>query len=309
MKGTSEHLSWGYTGEGMSVRVGRRVVAIPDGIAEHLLDDDYILPGDDPATDLIEFEATLRRTAFHARRRVERTAAAVERQRDMIAQLDRELGADPTEHQRLVVEHARLRARELLAIFQEEQSTAVDSVEHWSIHIAEVRDFVCGLAITHGPLAAAAAGWTRNPEKPLYVQAFDNAAAFIAADPRRGAGTRWMTVVDGEDFGRGWRRDPDDDDDPLGSDPELVGAWEAGYLATTGEIYAVRRASDHEPDAVWLMPGPVSAATARHILHTVGPDRLAPNSLIGLAEAVHRDRPGPAACEARHSDYGQDLAA
>lgn len=309
MEGNREHLSWGFTGERMSVRVGRRVVEIPDGVAAHLLDDDYLLPGDDPATDLIEFESELRRTAFHARRRAERTAAAVTRQHDMIARLDRELGADPDEHQRLVVAHARTRARELLAIFEQEQTAAADSVEHWTIHIAEVRDFVRDLGVTHGPLAAAAAGWRRNPEKPPYVHAFDGEAAFVAGDPRRSAGTRWMTVVDGEDLGRGWRRDPDDDDDPLGNDPELVGPWEAGYLAATGEIFAVRRARNHEPDLVWLMPGPVSAATARDVLHAVEPDRLAPNSLLALAEAVNAAGPDPAAQRQPDHGGGLDMAA
>ncbi len=283
-----EYVAWVYTGEGMAVQVGDLKVTIPDGLAEHLLDDDYIIPGDSPERDLIEFEAELRRTAFHASRRVQRTKGAVARQREMIAYLDTELGLGSGEHERRLIEHARGHAVDLLATLQEEHTVATDSLEHWQLHIAQVRDFVGALGVEHGPLAAAAAGWRRSPDRPEYVREFASEEAFVAADPRRAAETQRITLLDAEDFGRGWRRDPDDDDDPLGGDPELVGPWEVGYLPATGEIYGLRRGWAHRSVQVWLLGGPMAPDAARRLLARAERHRLEPNSLLLVAQMTHQ---------------------
>lgn len=282
-----DYMAWVNTMEGLGLLIGGRTVVMSDELADHLLDDNFFMLGDSPAEDLIGFEGELRRAAFHATRRVGRTSMAVERQQQLVDQLDAEL-ADTFDRQLPVVLRARDNAAALLRDLAEEHEVASESLAHWRTHVAEVREFVAELWVEGGPLAAAAAGWQRPPERPTDVIRFPGEQAFIADDPRRSADTDRVSLLDAEDFGRGWRRDGDDDDDPLGGYLDLAGPWEVGYLPRTGEIYALRRCG-YLDDEVWLLgSGFDDDSQTRDLLSNLEQHKLEPNSLLLLTHTIRQ---------------------
>ncbi|MEU0529187.1 hypothetical protein [Amycolatopsis tolypomycina] len=292
MNQADQYVGWVFTGERIAVTVGQRTHALPDGLAEHVLEEGYDLPGDDPATDLIGFEAELRRTLSYAVRRLERCTAALGRQEDMLAYLDAELAAAPSgNHLHRVVAAAHGNASALLRALIQERADAEASVEHWGLHVAEIRDFVSGLGLRSGPLADVARGWTRGWDMPEQVTRFAGEREFLDADPRRAVSTQRIALPDADDVTVGWRRDPDDDDDPIGGDPALTGRWEVGYLEATTEIYAVRRGWGGIDEEVWLLSTGIPPGDARQLLDAAQPHRLDPNSLllvVDIAAKHHR---------------------
>jgi hypothetical protein len=290
VKSADQCIEWSFTGPSIGVTVDVHTHQVPDELSVHLLDDGYIVPGDDPAADLLAFEAELRRTNCYAARRLERCDNGLRRQQEMLELLNAEQTAcQPGSRARQIVDRAIDNATQLLRALEQEHSDAADSHEHWNLHINDVRDFVVALGVRRGPLAAAARGWLRGPDRPRNVRHFTGVREFIAADPRRAtAGTEQVDLLDADDVTAGWRRDPDDDDDPLGGDPELTGRWEAGFLAAAGEIYAVRRGWGGLDDEVWLLGDSFTHPQAQQVLAEASVHRLEPNSLLLLTDNVRR---------------------
>jgi hypothetical protein len=290
MKSTDQYIGWSFTGPSIGVTVDAHIHQVPEDLSVHLLDDGYVVPGDDPAADLLAFEAELRRTTCYAARRLERCDDRLRRQKEMLELLNVEQAAcQPDSRTRQIVDRAIDNATQLLRALEQEHSDAADSDEHWNLHINDVRDFVVALGVRRGPLAAAARGWLRGPDRPRNVRRFTGVREFIAADPRRAvAGTEQVDLLDADDITAGWRRDPDDDDDPLGGDPELAGRWETGFLATAGEIYAVRRGWGGLDDEVWLLGSSFTHPQAQQVLAGTAEHRLEPNSLLLLTDNVRR---------------------
>lgn len=153
-----------------------------------------------------------------------------------------------------------------------------------SAYVDAIRGFVLRLDSPVGSLAGTRAGWRRDPARPPYVSEYASEQLFVLADPCRAAVPKpgipgGLSVVAGEMFGVGWRRDGDDDD-PLSDEPALLGPWQLGYIPTTGEVYAVRRCHYRDP-RVWLLArGHTQPDRTRHLL-TVLKNRMGePNSVL-----------------------------
>ena len=195
------------------------------------------------------------------------------------------LSADPA------IDLVRLeqRLQRLAASFDVHRDRAATTIRD---HVALLRRFVIDLHPSQGNLRDAAEGWQRDPRAPASAVVFTDQEQFLDADPRRETITGWggRTIAGIEEYGRGWRRDGDDERQPHPyQDEDLVqtGPWQVGHIRRSGDIYAIRRGA-RLPQQVWLLGTGFDAHSDVHdALFPVMPQMRQPNSLILAAGAVH----------------------
>ncbi|MBO0882395.1 MAG: hypothetical protein J2P17_19080 [Mycobacterium sp.] len=279
---------WHQSATGLAIVVGEHTYAVPESITVPLIGEHGAGVSDDPATDLVHLESVLRLSAAKLQRALLIAENAVTAARGKHSSAD-------TGHGVAARRQRRQLARQLKELCVE-QNSAVEVLAEARRRVVMVRNFVAGLGVETGVLAASARGWQRDPGMPAWVLAFEDEDAFLAADPRRATTSDWgHSVTAMQSYGYGWRRDGDDDD-PDADKPTLHGCWQAGYLPSTSEVAAICRA-DWLPDQVWLLATGVTPGAAHRVLSVVERHMLEPNSLIRLAEAVHADQYPPVNAE------------
>lgn len=281
---------WRYGETGLALQVGERMYPLPPDLAGWLQQGTSgVELSADPAADLIRLERELRRRAAHNRSPVD---AATQR----VALTRAADGAAPgsTRARRTRRHHAG--GGQATAI--DEHAAATDALRHTRELLDAVRDFVIEADAPTGLLAEAAAGWRRDPHPPAPVIVFETEEAFLAGDLRRSTATAstdfGVPTIAGDEFGRQWRRDDDDD---LDAEPShRAGQWTLGFLARTAEIYAVRRASGL-PWQVWLLGSGFSAEQAHPLLTGLLLRMHEPNSVVLAAQVVQTAVPRRSAPE------------
>lgn len=270
--------TWRHTEDGLALMLGLRSDPVPDEVGAWLDGPQGIGTSADPAEDLITLEARLAGLVAHLLTKVEQAELAIAR-----ARTDR-VGNDnrwsPNARRR-----RRAAATELNAGITRHTEAGVLLDEARSLQHT-LRRFVIELDATAGPLARAAAGWSRSPDVPAGVIVFDPQDNFLLVDSRRAEPDRGYSTVAGEVFGRQWRRDGDD---ALDAAPEHSGPWQLGYIPRTREIYASRH-SGYLTQQVWLLGKDFSPLQAHEALTELEPRMREPNSLILAANTVHAVR-------------------
>uniref|UniRef100_UPI003F49458E hypothetical protein n=1 Tax=Amycolatopsis sp. CA-096443 TaxID=3239919 RepID=UPI003F49458E len=311
---------WAHAEDGLGVRVGHRrdPDLVPPAIARCLTGPDSPALTDDPAQDLLALEARFRGDIAAAAEDL----AAAER---LIQMRRRAAAAGP--RWSLAARNRRRQARQDFDAARAQHAAASAAVAHHRRQQRVLREFVIGLNLRSGLLAEAACGWCRSPDAPGTAVVFADEAAFLSGDSRRGddmfghrspdaPGTAVVFAdeaaflsgdsrreddtfgfLTGDEFGRQWRRDPDED---AAAALERAGTWTLLYLARTGEICATRRGGQ-----VWLLGTGFHDPVAAHTLLTdLEPRMREPNSLVLAAQRVHAARPlrAPSALIPRRRD-------
>ncbi|HEY3480496.1 MAG TPA: hypothetical protein VGL02_16490 [Streptomyces sp.] len=277
---TPRHLPlWTHFENCLGVRVGHRrdPDLLPQAVAEHL-----IAPGGpgtsaDPAHDLLALEARFRADITDAATDLAAAEKLVQQRRADLAAARPRLS--PAGRRR------RKQSEQDFAAATAQHATAAAALDRRRRLQRMLREYVIGLNLRSGPLAEAARGWSRSPDIPSSALVFDNEELFLAADPRRADPA--LPLLTGDDFGRQWRRDGDED---TSAAPERSGTWTVLYLPRAGEICATRR-HPHLENQVWLLGSGFRDPVAAHTLLTDLETRMRePNSLILAAERVHAAR-------------------
>ncbi|MFC4859193.1 hypothetical protein [Actinophytocola glycyrrhizae] len=272
---------------------------VPFDVMEALTDDGRVDVTDDPAADLIRAESRCRLKAAH----IENTTAQLYTM--ALSEVSDVLGYPPTQTDftdellEQAMDPARPPTLLRTALNQFVASCEVLSAAH--DRVRAIRAFVLNLDLPGvdapaGLLAGAQSGWRRDPATPRQVSTYASEEVFVAAKPRRrvvgaaraldnGMNVSDGTLVAGEVFGVGWRRDGDDDD-PYTDEPAVLGPWQLGYIPATGEIYATRRCHYRDPQ-VWLLArGHTNPEWTRRLLGTLKRRMGEPNSLLLVADAL-----------------------
>ncbi|UKD50905.1 hypothetical protein L3Q65_01010 (plasmid) [Amycolatopsis sp. FU40] len=270
-----------HSENGLGVRVGHRrdPDLLPQAIAEHLIAPSGPGTSADPAHDLIALEARFRADIAEAATGLAVAEKLVQQRRTDLAAARSRLSP--------VVRRRRKQAEQDFAAATAQHATAATALERCRRLQRMLRDYVIGLNLRSGRLAEAARGWSRSPETPGSAIVFDSEELFLAADPRRADPAFGIPLLTGDDFGRQWRRDGDED--PAVA-PERSGTWTVLYLPRAGEICATRR-HPHLENQVWLLGSGLFDPAAAHTVLTDLETRMRePNSLILVAERVHAAR-------------------
>lgn len=288
---------YGETGQ-LALQVGARTCPLPPDLATWLQQGTSGVDlSADPATDLVRIERELRRRAAHDRSTVDDAT-----QRVTVSRVADGAAPGPTRARR-----RRAAGGQATAI--DEHTEATDALRHTRTLLDAVRDFVIEADVPTGLLAEAARGWRRVPDPPAPVIVFETEEAFLASDVRRATATTstdfGVPTIAGDEFGRQWRRDDDDDLDA--EPPHRAGQWTLGFLAHTGEIYAVRRASGL-PWQVWLLGSGFSAEQAHPLLIGLLLRMHEPNSVVLAAQVVQTAVPRQSAPEPGTRPGGTDYA-
>lgn len=264
---------WRYAKTGLALQVGDRTRPLPPELADWLLESSGVALSTDPAVDLIRAERELQRRAAHDRSTVDDSARRVASTR---------AAPGPRARRRW-----RRRAEGGTAAAIAEHASATAALWQSRALLDALHDFVVDADVPAGLLADAARGWRRDPDPPAWVIVFESEELFLAGDARRATATSssdfGVPTIAGQEWGRQWRRDGDDDLDA--EPPNRAGRWALGFLARTGEVYAVRRAGGL-PWPVWLLAAGVTAEQAGPVLTGLLPRMHEPNSVVLAAELV-----------------------
>ncbi|MEV6832067.1 hypothetical protein [Amycolatopsis sp. NPDC051102] len=262
--------TWLHRHDRLFLRIGRRTEPVPEPIEGLLLHGPDDLTADVGA-DLLRLDGTLVALA----RRLRANAAAAARE---ISRSGRSAGArtgTALSRADAVAGHTRV----------------VEQLDDVTLTTDLLREFVISLA-ADGLLRDAAAGWKRNPEPPAHVEVILDEFLAAQLDRRRarpeGDGWGGTALAGIEEFGAHWRREPDDDPSEL-PPHYLTGSWTLGYLPTTAEVYAVRRADG--PHTFWLLgTGFSTLDQVTGVLAPILPKMRCPNSLILAADTIRAAR-------------------
>lgn len=273
---------WAHTEDGLVLRIGRRADEVPAPIDEWLIGPDGLGLSADAAEDLLRLEGRLRGVLAKLVARAGTAEQTVAAARAEVAEANTARGWGSRGRRRA--------AKTALEQAILDHSATVETMEDARTLVEVLREFVIQLDAPDGLLREAAEGWRRSPDVPASVVAFDDDAAFLAADVRRATTTGWggNTIAGIEEFGHAWRRDGDEDD-PLADDLDRSGPWALGFIERTGEIYAIRRCG-YLPTAVWLLGTGFEKRRAFELLVRLAPRMREPNSLILAAGTLHAAR-------------------
>ncbi|SER20077.1 hypothetical protein [Actinokineospora terrae] len=273
---------WHHGPNGPALRLGERISPVPATLALLLTGSDGVGLSTVPAVDILALETRLRRVV---------AALSFE-----LGQAQLRLRAVRGEPGALPAGAARDRRGHLddvVAAAIEHHGATGRRVANARHMLSTLRAWVIDLAPTGGWLHEAVHGWRRGPEPPAGVVCFAGESAYLDADPRRATATDWGgRRIDGvEWWGLAWRRDGDDDD-PAAFAPhsgvDRTGPWAIGWVARTGELYAIRR-SGHLPRIVWVLgTGVAGPEAARDLLDPLMPGMRAPNSVVLAADVIAR---------------------
>ncbi|MDS0140585.1 MULTISPECIES: hypothetical protein [unclassified Amycolatopsis] len=268
--------TWLHRHNRLRVRLGNRTEPVPEPVEGLLLygPDDLTA---DVGADLLRLDGTL--AALARRLRADAEAAAREITRHYSGRSAATHPVTGRTRADAVAGHTRI----------------VEQLDDVTITIEVLREFVISLA-PDGLLRDVAEGWQRNPEPPAYVEVILDEFLAAQLDHRRARPDGWggSALAGIEEFGAHWRREPDDEPSEL-PPHYLTGSWVLGYLPTTTEVYAVRRAGSG-PHTFWLLgTGLTTLDEATSILAPILPAMRCPNSLILAAETIHAARRSRAA--------------
>ncbi|MET9260438.1 hypothetical protein [Amycolatopsis sp. NPDC004079] len=279
---TPRHLPlWTHSENGLGIRVGHRrdPDLLPQAIAEHLIAAGGPGTSADPGHDLLALEARFRADIADAATDLAAAEKLVQQRRTDLAAARPRLS--PSARRR------RKQTEQDFAAATAQHATAATTLERRRRLQRMLREYVIGLNLRSGLLAEAARGWSRSPDIPGSAIVFDSEERFLAADSRRTDPAFGLPLLTGDDFGRQWRRDGDED--PAAA-PERSGTWTVLYLPRAGEICATRR-HPHLENQVWLLGSGFRDPVAAHTLLTDLETRMQqPNSLILAAERVNAAR-------------------